>query len=224
MALILSIESATDHCSVCVSKKEEVLAYMAAEEKFQHGQQLTLFIQSVLESAQLSLKELDAIAISGGPGSYTALRIGTATAKGICFALDKPLIAIPTLQALASQAANLMPRATHFCPMIDARRMEVYTATYDVQANEIEAAKALIVEADAFDHLEGEIVFSGNGAEKCKTILQKPNFHFLPFGCDAKYLVPLVYKAFQQANFEDLAYYAPFYLKPPNITTPKKRL
>ncbi|MCH2084733.1 MAG: tRNA (adenosine(37)-N6)-threonylcarbamoyltransferase complex dimerization subunit type 1 TsaB [Saprospiraceae bacterium] len=224
MALILSIESATDHCSVCVSEKEEVLAYKAAEEKFQHGQQLTLFIQSVLKSAQLSLKDMDAIAISGGPGSYTALRIGTATAKGICFALDKPLIAIPSLQALALQAARLKPDAKHFCSMIDARRMEVYTATYDYLLDEKEVAKALIVTADAFDHLEGDIVFCGNGAEKCKTVLQKPNSHFLTFGCDARYLAPLAFKAFQGSKFEHLAYYAPFYLKPPNITTPKKRL
>ena len=224
MALILSIESATDHCSVCISKEKEILAYKTTETKFQHAQQLTLFIQSVLESAKLSLKELDAIAISGGPGSYTALRIGTATAKGICFALDKPLIAIPSLQALASQAARLNSEAKHFCSMIDARRMEVYTATYDYHVNQKEAARALIVTADAFDHLEGDIVFCGNGVEKCKPLLHKPNFHFLTFGCDARYLAPLAFKAFQEARFENLAYYAPFYLKPHNITTPKRRL
>ncbi len=227
MPLLLHIDSATDRCSVCVSKGSEILAFQEAEKAFQHGSQLTLFIQSCMQSAGHTLAELDGVAISKGPGSYTALRIGTATAKGICFALNKPLIAVSTLQSLASEAANQHPGATYYLPMIDARRMEVYTAVYNTENTELEVPSAMIIDEASFGTFvdEGaEMVLCGNGAEKCKEVLPSGKFVYLDILCDARWLVPLSLNAYQAKKFEDLAYFSPLYIKPPNITTPKKKL
>ncbi len=227
MPIILNIETATDICSICLSKDKEVIAFQESAEQYSHAGAITIFIDKVLQDAQIEMKDLAAVAISGGPGSYTALRIGTATAKGICYALDKPLIAIDTLQALALASAKIEQKedALYF-PMIDARRMEVYTAGFDAKGNNIKATEALIVDETAFQNYDKnqKIVFSGNGAAKCQSVLTSPNFYFNTSRCSSRHLVDLAVKMYQEKVFVDAAYFSPAYFKSPNITVPKKIL
>lgn len=227
MPLILNIETATEVCSIGLSKGEQIIALKESHEKYSHASQITLLIQDCLSEAGHRLAELDAVAISKGPGSFTALRIGTATAKGICYSLDKPLIAIDTLQAIALGCFLKEKKEALYAPMIDARRMEVYTALFDAHNQPLEAAKALIVDDQAFTEQKeaGQaIVFCGNGSGKCKGVLQSDHFSFSQTLCSAAHMAPLSAKAFTAKQFEDLAYFEPFYLKSPNITTPKKLL
>lgn len=197
------------------------------QEAFSHAAQITLMIETTVKKAGVSLADLSALAVSQGPGSYTALRIGFSTAKGICYALDKPLITVDTLQALALATWQLEQKTAFYCPMIDARRMEVYAAIFDENNQLVEPAKAIKIESDTFNtyFIENQsLVFSGSGAEKCKTVLTSPSAQFSPVICSAKHLVPLAVQAFQRKDFANLAYAEPFYLKPPNITTSKKKL
>ncbi|MBK7873510.1 MAG: tRNA (adenosine(37)-N6)-threonylcarbamoyltransferase complex dimerization subunit type 1 TsaB [Saprospiraceae bacterium] len=227
MPLILQIETATDVCSICISQNEELIALQEITQFSDHASKITLLIEACLQQANLTLKDLDAVAVSQGPGSYTALRIGVSTAKGICYALNKPLIAVDTLQALALATFQTEQKDALYCPMIDARRMEVYCAIFDQDSQLIKEATALKIEETTFDNYftKGQnIVFSGNGAEKCKAILTSEFAHFSPIVCSAKHLIPLAFQAFQNEHFADLAYFEPFYLKPPNITTPKKNI
>jgi len=226
--ILLNIESSTDICSVCLSRGEQILALKESTDRYAHASVITIFIQEVTEEAQLSLNQVDAIVISQGPGSYTALRIGTATAKGICYALNKPLIAIDTLQALAwaSQQQVSDKQALYF-PMIDARRMEVYTAGFNIDNGKEVETHALIVDESSFQQYIKDnirIILGGNGAEKCKAVLQHPNFLFQDIRCSATYLVPLALSKYEKNDWENLAYFAPQYFKSPNITKPKKIL
>ncbi len=194
---------------------------------YDHASQITLLIEAAAREVGIKLPELDALAVSRGPGSYTGLRIGISTAKGICYALDKPLIAVDTLQALALASQHVEDQEMLYCPMIDARRMEVYAAIFDQNNIAIQEAQALKIESNTFDDFfikKQAIVFVGNGAEKCKTVLTSPFAHFRSVVCSAKHLVPIAEQKFQQQTFEDVAYFEPFYLKPPNITTPRKNL
>lgn len=228
MPLILLIETATEVCSVAVAKQNQVLATANASHAFEHSSQLTVLIQACLDDASISFPELQAVALSKGPGSYTSLRVGTSVAKGICYALDIPLIAIDTLASIAwatHQVVNL-PDAI-YCPMIDARRMEVYAALYDSKGNAITPVENLIINEQSFQtywEQEKTIVFSGSGAAKCQTIIQSPFATFEPLLCDARYLASFAQTAFEFQKFENTAYFEPFYGKAPNITTPKQRL
>lgn len=227
MALLLHIETATDICSICISQNEEILALQEITQFSDHASRITLLLETCLQQAKISLKDLDAVAVSQGPGSYTALRIGISTAKGVCYALDKPLIAVDTLQALALATFQLEQKDALYCPMIDARRMEVYGAIFDKNNQLFQEAAALKIEADTFESYfrNGQhLVFSGDGAEKCKPILNSEFAHFNPLVCSAKHLIPLALQAFHRQQFADLAYFEPFYLKPPNITTPRKNV
>jgi len=219
MAIILNIETSTIACSVALAINGEVVAIEESFVRNSHAENITIFSENVLKKAGLTFRELDAVAVSKGPGSYTGLRIGVSTAKGFCYSLDKPLIAIGTLKALSAGIISKIenPENYLFCPMIDARRMEVYSALFDHQLNEIRETEAKIIEADSFrDLLENQkIVFAGDGAEKCKTFLQEnKNAVFidelLP---SAKYLSKLSDKKFRNKIFENLAYFEPFYLK-----------
>lgn len=224
MPLLLSIETATEVCSVCLSKGTDILAAQEATESYQHVEVITTLIQQTMEQAAIDLKEIDAIVISLGPGSYTALRVGAATAKGICYALDKPLIAVSTLKSLAWALAQ--SNSGYYLPMIDARRMEVYAALYNDELKEIEAPAALLVTAETkktYESIPAPIFIGGNGAAKCQEILGS-NFIYQEVECNAKNLVSLAIEKFQKEEFVDLAYFAPFYLKPPNITVSKKKL
>jgi len=224
LPLILCIETATDVCSVALSRDGLLLAFAESDEPKSHAGTVTKFIQQVMNESNLKLSQIDAVSISKGPGSYTGLRIGTATAKGLCYALNKPLIAINTLQSMTNyllslqkhQASNIK-RQTLFSPLIDARRMEVYTAVFDDSLNEISETKAEIITENSFAELlnENKIIFFGDGAVKCKQILgTNPNADFAEgFKTSASGMVSLSEKAFAENKLEDIAYFEPFYLK-----------
>ena len=223
MACILSIESSTQVCSVAVSKDGE-LAWNKENMELSHSTVLGVYIAEAFRFVQENHFRLDAVAVSEGPGSYTGLRIGVSLAKGICFGLDIPLIALPTLKVMAARFA---PSASYLCPMIDARRMEVYTALYDENLNEIEPVQAMIVDENSFRDLlaQKEIRFFGNGMDKCKTVIQSPNAVFIdevyPL---ASNMINEAENAFMRKAFVDTAYFEPFYLKEFQATTPKNKV
>ena len=226
MALLLHIETATDVTSICISRDTSVLSIKNGSGPMKHAQELTCLIQDSMKELGLSFKELDAVSVSQGPGSYTALRVGTSVAKGICYASDKPLIAIDTLEALAYTSA-LQIEADLYCPMIDARRKEVYMSFYNNKSTVLKPCQALILEATTFAEYvqEGQtIVFSGNGSSKFQEMVSRPEFLFSEVNCSAINLIPLALKAYEKKEFQSIAYFEPVYLKPPNITVPKKRL
>lgn len=228
MAYILNIETATDICSIALSKGADLLVLKEAEKNFTHASEITLLIDAALKEAGINIRQLDAVALSQGPGSYTGLRIGTSTAKGICYALDIPMIAVDTLAALAMETHAVIqkPNALYF-PMIDARRMEVYTAGYDANGEKQSDLEAKIIDKTSFSNLfeqKKAVVFSGNGAVKCKEILTNEYAFFYDLNCSAQLLVRLAYVAYQANNFVDMAYFSPLYFKAPNITSPKKVL
>ncbi|MFM7078151.1 MAG: tRNA (adenosine(37)-N6)-threonylcarbamoyltransferase complex dimerization subunit type 1 TsaB, partial [Bacteroidota bacterium] len=183
-----------------------------------HSRVLMPFIDSCIKKSGVSLSDLDAVAISKGPGSFTGLRIGVATAKGICFAIDKPLLAVNTLQSMASlfnQHHKL--HGTLFCPMIDARRKEVYTAIFDQHLDEILETNAVVLNEDSFEEwsAKGPIAFFGDGAAKSQNILKKSDKHlfFNDFRISAEGMNALCLERFAQNKFESLSYFEPFYLK-----------
>ena len=215
MAIILALDTSTKNCSVALFNGNKIITLKEQNsDGYTHAEQLTLFIEEVIKSANLPLKEIEAIAISKGPGSYTGLRIGTSTAKGLCYALDIPLISISTLKAMAftmtkSHVADI------YCPMIDARRMEVFSAVYDVANNEIRGVQADIVDEQTYaNFLNNEVLFFGDGALKCKEIINHKNAKFLEgVYPSAKDLGKLAHAKFMNKDFEDVAYFEPFYLK-----------
>lgn len=228
MALLLCIETATEVCSVGLSLDGALLSRHNSTAPYAHAANITLLIDACLKSAGKGIAALDGVAVSSGPGSYTALRVGTAAAKGICFAQNIPLLSVSTLQslALASRRAEDGPE-TRYCPMIDARRMEVYTALFDDRGRELQPPHALVLGEEQLQALleaGNRVVLSGNGAHKAQGLLPASQAAFRPVVCDAAHLAPLAEEAFGRQAFEDIAYYAPRYLKPPNITKPKKRL
>lgn len=232
MSLILNIESATDICSINISRDGEIVAEREIVGN-SHAEKMTLLIQECLEIGKLKMRDLDAVAISNGPGSYTSLRIGASTAKGICYALDIPLIAVDTLESLAMAAyAEVGDDAALYCPMIDARRMEVYAALYKYSTDKnaleiIEPMNPKIIDVDSYsEYLKENIkmVFCGNGAPKCETLFRDSDVIFAPIECSARYLSYISYRAFVAEKFVNIAYHAPQYLKAPNITISKKNL
>ena len=218
MSCILNIETATKVCSVAIGRDGELIALKETNKEKSHSSVITLLIQEVLKKAGIVLSDLDAIAVSRGPGSYTGLRIGVSTAKGLCYSLDKPLIAISTLQAMArGRVENKSNIPILYCPMIDARRMEVYTAFYDADNNEVRKPGADIIDKNSYANIldKNKVVFFGDGAAKCKaTLSHHANAIFvddvLP---SARNMIPLSEKAFNDQQFEDVAYFEPYYLK-----------
>ena len=229
---ILNIESATSICSVAISESGEVRYQAQTDAPYQHTSQITLLIEECAKKSGLSLEELDGVAVSMGPGSYTALRVGLSTAKGICFALQKPLIGVSTLKALAQGVKSTLGEKsdlvnTLICPMIDARRMEVYTTLYDADLEAQGVDEAKIIDENSYQpffELGKKIIFTGDGSEKCKAVIHHTHALFDNGVASASNMVPLAEDAFKRKNFLDVAYAEPFYLKPPNITTPKKLL
>lgn len=224
--MILLIETATKICSVGLCKDEQLLANKNAEGNFKHSSELTLLIEGVMKLAKKEMSDLKAVAVSIGPGSYTGLRIGLSTAKGICYALGLPLITIDTLKSLALSAMK-EAKADYYAPMIDARRMEVYTLLYNNDETIQMPKQAMIVDENSFsDWLNAgkTIAFCGDGAPKCQAVITSKNAQFLSLECDATNLVTLANRAYKMADFADLAYSEPLYFKPPNITKPKKIL
>ncbi len=222
MSYILNIETATKNCSVAIAKDgKTILCKEMAEEGYSHAEKLHVFIEEIIQEAKLKFQHLSAIAVSQGPGSYTGLRIGVSAAKGLCFALDIPLIAIDTLQTLAAQTTI---SEGYIIPMIDARRMEVYSAVFDSKGIKIREVEAEIITENSFDNFTEKITFVGDCTEKCKTVLTKDNFIFLDeiVYPSAKEMSALSFKKFQNSNFEDVAYFEPYYLKDFMVTTSKK--
>ena len=225
MAYILNLETSTDICSVAIGRDEELLCLRETQEPYQHASQITLLIGECLAEAGLELQDLDAVAVSRGPGSFTGLRIGASVAKGIVYALDKPLITVDTLQALAAGLGPVDHPKPIFVPMIDARRMEVYAAIYDRDLKNIQPPHALILQENLFEEWlqKGhQIILCGNGAGKGSAFFQHASFSLLPTVCSAENMLGIAYQLFTNKEFSDPAYYKPFYLKPPNITKPKK--
>ena len=223
MPTLLHIETATNVCSVALSFNGQVLSLWESSVKNAHSSILTTFIEECFKSAGIKTSEIDAIAVSEGPGSYTGLRIGVATAKGLCYALDKSLIAIPTLKAMASGMLDSVHGTRHsvlgtlLCPMIDARRMEVFSSVFNSGLVEIRKTLAEIIDETSFSELllENPILFAGDGAAKCRPFLEEnENACFLDdFRVSASYMITLAEKKFLCGDFENLAYFEPFYLK-----------
>ncbi len=230
MALILSLETSTKVCSVCLSENDNIIAKKELYEANSHATHLTVFIQELFEGLNdIYIKDIDAVAVSSGPGSYTGLRIGVSVAKGICYALNKPLIAITSLEALATAALDNenLNEETLICPMIDARRMEVYTALFDYNITLLNDITAEIIDENSFSkELAGKsIIFLGDGAAKCKDTILSENAIFIENKAPlASNMVKTAYKKFQNQEFEDVAYFEPFYLKDFVATTPKKNI
>ncbi|MDX8552121.1 tRNA (adenosine(37)-N6)-threonylcarbamoyltransferase complex dimerization subunit type 1 TsaB [Tenacibaculum sp. 1B UA] len=224
MATILHIETATKNCSVSVAEKGELLAIQELNDgNYSHAEKLHPFIQQVMQEAKLSFSNIDAVAVSKGPGSYTGLRIGVSAAKGLCFAFDKPLISIETLQSLAYKV-NIEEGV--IIPMLDARRMEVYAAVYNFKYEQVRDIKAEIIDENSFEEYlsKGKVYFLGDGAEKCKEVITHENAVFIdgefPSG---KEMVKLSFDKYKKNDIEDVAYFEPFYLKDFVVTPEKKR-
>lgn len=228
MALILSLETSTSVCSVALSKDSEIIALQERNEVNVHNRLLNVFVEDCLKMGGVSLKQLDAIAVSMGPGSYTGLRIGVSAAKGFCYALDKPLIAVNTLQSMALGFIERNPNIEQtalLCPMIDARRMEVFNAFFNTNIDFVRGTQADIIDEHSYvAFLEKHpVYFFGDGADKCKLALSNnsnANFSIesLP---SAAYVSKLAYKSFLKKEFVDVAYFEPYYLKDFVTTTPK---
>ena len=211
---ILNIETSTKNCSVAISRNGELLCLCEEyDDNYGHSEKLHQFVNWALEGAEISLNELDAVCVSKGPGSYTGLRIGVSAAKGFCFGLGIPLLSLNSLEILAqSQIENEFEL---IIPMIDARRMEVYTAIFDGKGNQISEIEAKILDENSFQEwADKKIVLVGDGVEKSKEILKLPHAEFKSgIHPSAKNMMHLVEKKFVQKNWEDVAYFEPFYLK-----------
>ena len=240
MSRILLIETATEVCSAAIAVDGQVVALEEEAHSLSHASLLTLQIEACVRASGIALASLDAIAVSRGPGSYTALRVGASVAKGLCYALDKPLIAVDTLLALAwamreihvSKSAIPNPNASVFLPMIDARRQEVWLAAYDAEMHLMMEEQALVLENNSFENLirslprrgEGGVsVVGGNGSHKVENVndLEKVVVSSIK-KCSAGHFAALSEHYFQLADFQDVAYFEPFYMKAPNITTPSR--
>ena len=226
MAIILHIETSTIVCSVALSVAGNVVFERVSFEGPSHAALLGVFIEETIAFSKGKQYQPDAVALSGGPGSYTGLRIGASMAKGLCMGWDVPLIAVPTLQVMTSQAIRRYGKEDClYCAMLDARRMEVYSAIYDATLSAIRETSAEIITPDSYrTFLErGTVCFLGNGATKCRTVITSTQAVFLddvhPLATD---MVSLAEQAFQAKKFEDTAYFEPFYLKEFLATTPKK--
>jgi len=235
-ALILHIETATDICSVALSEGDQQLSLVESGQERSHAVLLNQFVRQAVSEAGHTLKQLDGVAVSKGPGSYTGLRIGVSTAKGLAYALEIPLLATGTLENMAHGAlthpevirmADSTGEQLLLCPMLDARRMEVYSGFYTLNNAVFRAVSADIIDEDTYRKILAthQVCFFGNGSGKCKEVLTHPNAHFID-GIDpsASSMIEPVLKKYAKEQFEDVAYFEPFYLKDFIATTPKKKV
>ena len=224
MALILNIETATTNCSVALVKDGDTIALLEENDRsYSHSERLHVYINDVLVKANKSLKELDAIAVSKGPGSYTGLRIGVSAAKGLCFSLEIPLISVRTLEALAHQ---LNIDKGFIVPMLDARRMEVYSAIYNYKHELVRDTEAQILDEHSFQDLldQDEVYFIGSGVEKSKELIQHKNARFIEHKLpSANEMSLLSYYKYKISDIENVAYFEPFYLKDFVALKPKSK-
>ena len=234
MTRILHIDTATQACSAAISDDLELVAMRESHINKTHATLLTVFIEELLREARIKPAELDAIAVSKGPGSYTGLRIGVSTAKGLAYGSGLPLIAVNTLESMARGMANLLPEygipdgSNYFlCPMIDARRMEVYRMVLDAHFRIIRKTEAEIIHENSFNDMysKGKVLFFGSGASKCQDLLNHKNAILISgFQNSAKDLIPLALEHYKKKMFEDVAYFEPYYLKDFVATIPKNKL
>ena len=236
MACILNIETSTEVCSVVLSKNGEVVKEKESAEGLNHSKLLSIYIEEIFRESDISLGALDAVAVSKGPGSYTGLRIGVSLAKGLCYALDKPLISVGTLDALGLYTGRNLDKYLKdidnisnllLCPMIDARRMEVYTALYSREGEQLEDVSAKIIDSSSFASWlkDNKILFFGNGAAKSASVIIHPNALFCgPLKTSARFMFKLAEKKFEINDFENVAYFEPFYLKDFIATVPVKKV
>lgn len=209
------METATTNCSVALCEDANVIALKEDNSKgYSHAEKLHVFIDEILKESDLKINNLDAVAISKGPGSYTGLRIGVSAAKGLCFAQDIPLISVPTLSALAKQ---IDPKeGEQIIPMLDARRMEVYSAVFDSAFNQIRDTKAEVLSGESFQEelAKGKVYFIGNGVAKFREICEHPNAEFIEDRLpSAKEMCSIAYDKYKISDIEDVAYFEPYYLK-----------
>jgi tRNA threonylcarbamoyladenosine biosynthesis protein TsaB len=231
---ILNIETTGENCSVALSEGTSLIKLKEKKEGKSHASKLAVFIDEILQEEKLAVQDIDAISISKGPGSYTGLRIGVSTAKGLCYGADIPLISVHTLQSLsqfllenASDFNLNIPKDAYLVPMIDARRMEVYSAAFNLKNEFINDVQAEVIDENSYRDLleERPVVFLGNGAKKCQGIINHPNAMFLDeIDVSAYKMIALSHNQFMKKNYEDVAYFEPFYLKDFRATTPKKGL
>lgn len=234
MSLILNIETSTEVCSVAISQNGETLCLKEKSEGLSHAESLTVFIENLMGENNIRLTDLDAVAVSKGPGSYTGLRIGASAAKGICYALDIPLISACSLDILGLYSVSRMDEFSiqpgedsFFCPMIDARRMEVYTALYDALGKQVLPVSAKIIDGDSFSVFlhRGKVYFFGNGSQKCREKITSVNAVFEgPSKTSARFMEKITFEKFTAKQFENVAYFEPFYLKDFVATVPSNKI
>jgi len=231
MALILNIETSTQVCSVCISKDGKVLALKESHDQKSHAKLLTTFIDQGLKESNYTFDDLDAVAVSKGPGSYTGLRIGVSTAKGICYAKDLPLIAINTLESMAngvvSETEVRKEENTTLVPMIDARRMEVYSAFFNSKGEFLREVKAEIIDKNSYSDIlkKQKMIFFGDGSSKITETIKHENAVFIKdFHPSSRFMASISDQYFKSEKFEDVAYFEPFYLKDFVATVPKKNI
>ncbi len=235
MALIINLDTSTQICSVALVSDGKILGLKESDEEKSHASRLTVFIEDLLKEHSRQTSDLSAVAVSKGPGSYTGLRIGVSTAKGLAFALGIPLIGIDTLASLAegakqqSTVREMIDTGSKIllCPMLDARRMEVYTALYKPDGQVVEPVQARIIESGMYDAWlkEHTVVFFGNGSAKCREIISNQHAVFLDaMQCSASFMAESAETAFLQENFENVAYFEPSYLKDFIATIPKRKV
>lgn len=232
MLFILNLESSTEVCSVALSKNGELCDLIENADGMNHARLMGVYIEEIIKRNGLSFDMLSAVAVSMGPGSYTGLRIGVSLAKGLCYANNIPLIAVSPLQSMSSFIIDNKSRwdlpdsgGMVFCPMIDARRMEVYMALYDNNNQELEGVSTKIVNENSFQELldQQTVVFFGNGSDKLSQLIIHKNALFIPnIKTSAQFMCSLANRAFENNQFVDLAYFEPFYLKDFIAGVPKK--
>jgi len=229
MAILFNLETSTTLCSVAVSKDGMIVFNKQSEDGPSHATLFGQYVEEAMSFVRAQNLKIDAVAVSCGPGSYTGLRIGVSTAKGLCYALNVPLIAVGTLQLMACTLLfdDAVDEDALLCPMIDARRMEVYAAVYDRSLQPLRAVSADIIDQSSYSEFLGnqKIYFFGNGAEKCKATITHPNAFFIanvhPLALN---MVALAEKSFRESAFVDLAYFEPFYLKDFVATVAKNKV
>lgn len=229
MSRIILIETSTPLCSTALVEDGKVVCERLSDEPRAHASKTALFVSEMLSEKGLKVSDCDAVAVSKGPGSYTGLRVGVSTAKGLCFGAGIPMISVGTLDTLVWQAldGNMLPEGCRYIiPMIDARRMEVYTGIFTPDGKQISPTVAQIIDADSFkDQLaEGPVLFIGDGADKCKDTLTSPNARFIQCCPKAASMMHPAIDALEVKRFEDVAYFEPFYLKEFITTVSKKKI
>lgn len=226
---ILLIETATSLCSAALIQGEEITAYRESAEPRSHASMTAVFVDGILKERGLKVSDCDAVCVSSGPGSYTGLRVGSSTAKGLCFGAGIPLLSAGTLDILVWKAIGeglLPPGCRYIVPMVDARRMEVYSAVFNANGERLSEIQPSIIDNDSFSKelSDGAVLFIGDGAGKCSDVIRSGNAHFVQCCPDAKSMLVPALRAWKEKRFEDTAYFEPFYLKQFVATVSKKNL